>query len=157
MQILEDIKTNEIEIYNFPDYNEFDFDKDDANERTFYKSLIPFAIISSNQISVDSNGRRRRVRKYKWGEIDSELIMLNWISNLINLKQKNDLRPFKTVENLEYSDFVAMKKLIIKYHLLDMIERTNIVHYEKYRLSKLDSIEDCNSKPKRYFILIPSI
>ena len=79
MQILEDIKTNEIEIYNFPDYNEFDFDKDDANERTFYKSLIPFAIISSNQISVDSNGRRRRVRKYKWGEIDSEFDDYNFI------------------------------------------------------------------------------
>lgn len=46
-----------------------------------------------------------------------------------------------------------MKKLIIKYHLLDMIERTNIVHYEKYRLSKLDSIEDYNAKPKRYFII----
>lgn len=46
-----------------------------------------------------------------------------------------------------------MKKLIIKYHLLDMVERTNSLHYENYRSSKLDSIEDCNSKPKRYLII----
>lgn len=43
-----------------------------------------------------------------------------------------------------------MKKLIIKYHLIDMVEKTNTVHYEKYRLSKLDVIEEGNSKPKRY-------
>lgn len=70
--ILDDIKKHEIDIYNFPDYNEFNFNKDDLNEHNFYKSLVPFAIISSNHISVDSNGRRRRLRKYKWGEVDGE-------------------------------------------------------------------------------------
>lgn len=46
-----------------------------------------------------------------------------------------------------------MKKLIIKFHLLDMVERTNNVHYENYRSSKLDAIEDPNSKSKRYLII----
>jgi len=121
--ILEDIKKNEIDIYDFPDYQDLNFEKDEITERDFYRSLVPFAIISSNQVEVDTNGIRKRVRKYPWGSID--------------------------IENLEYSDFIAMKKLIIKYHLLDMIERTNIVHYEKYRLTKLDSIEDLSTKPKR--------
>lgn len=126
--MLEDIKKHKIQIFDFPNYSEFNFDKDEKNERDFYKSLLPFAIISSNQVIVDDAGKRKRVRKYLWGEID--------------------------VENLEYSDFIAMKKLIIKYHLLDMIERTNVVHYEKYRLSKLDSIEDSSLKQtKRYFII----
>lgn len=127
MQILEDIKKNNIEIYDFPNFrDELNFNKDERDEHNFYKSLLPFAIISSNQISVDDDGRRRRLRKYPWGTID--------------------------VENLEYSDFIAMKKLIIKYHLIDMVEKTNTVHYERYRLSKLDMIEDGNSKPKRYYL-----
>lgn len=73
LKILDDIKKNDIQIFDFPDYSEFHFEKNEVNEHNFYKSLVPFAVISSNQISIDSNGKRRRVRKYQWGEIDGEI------------------------------------------------------------------------------------
>lgn len=44
------------------------------------------------------------------------------------------------MDNLEHSDFVPLKRLIINYHMLDMIERTNGVLYEAYRTGKLTSI-----------------
>ena len=37
---------------------------------SFFK--VPFAIISSNKVITDNDGRKKRVRQYPWAEIDVE-------------------------------------------------------------------------------------
>lgn len=45
-----------------------------------------------------------------------------------------------TVENLEHCDFLALRNMIIKYYMLDLLDTTNNVHYENYRCKKLSGI-----------------
>lgn len=66
---MNDITTNKIRIYEFPEY-------DDENSDAFklqkqYKSKIPFAVVGSNYI-LDINGERKRGRKYPWGTVESK-------------------------------------------------------------------------------------
>lgn len=47
--------------------------------------------------------------------------------------------PF-TVENPDHCDFVALRNLLIRNFMLDLVETTNYVHYENYRCRKLSGI-----------------
>ena len=110
-QVLNDINKHKIRIYEFPDY-------DDENSEGFkmqkqFKSKIPFAVVVSNYI-LDLNGERKRGRKYPWGTIE--------------------------LENQEHCDFVALRSMIIKYYMLDLLDTTNSVHYENFRCKKLSAI-----------------
>jgi len=109
--VLNDINSNKIRIYEFPDY-------DEENSESFklqrqYKNKIPFAVVGSNYV-VELNNERRRERKYPWGSID--------------------------IENQDHCDFVALRSMIIKYYMLDLLDTTNNVHYENYRCRKLSAI-----------------
>lgn len=44
------------------------------------------------------------------------------------------------VENLEHCDFQALRNLLIRHYMLDLLETTNNVHYENYRCRKLTGI-----------------
>ena len=102
--ILTDITVNNIKVYEFPDS-----DEESAIVKS-YKSRIPFAVVGSNYV-IESNGARKRGRKYPWGVVE--------------------------IENLEHCDFIALRNLLIQNFMLDLVDTTNSVHYENYRCRKL--------------------
>lgn len=88
-------------------------DEDDFKQQKQFKARIPFAVVGSNCV-YEVNGERKRGRKYPWGIVE--------------------------VDNLDHCDFVALRKMLIKYYMLDMIDWTNNMHYENYRCRKLTGI-----------------
>ena len=86
---------------------------DDEEERRQFGPLrdrVPFAISGSNQIK-EINGRKTRVREYPWGVVQ--------------------------VENLEHNDFIALRHMIIRTNLIDLISVTHNVHYENFRFRQM--------------------
>lgn len=45
-----------------------------------------------------------------------------------------------TVENMDHSDFVPLRNMILRTHLQDLKDVTNNVHYENYRVRKLAGV-----------------
>ena len=41
------------------------------------------------------------------------------------------------VENIEHCDFIALRNLLIRTHMQDLIDVTNDVHYENFRSERL--------------------
>ncbi|KPM02775.1 septin-7-like protein [Sarcoptes scabiei] len=95
----------------------YDFpDSEDEEESKLLRSLksrVPFAVVGSNYV-LEVNGEHKRGRKYPWGTVE--------------------------IENLEHCDFHALRNLLIRHYMLDLIETTNNVHYENYRCRKLTGI-----------------
>lgn len=44
------------------------------------------------------------------------------------------------MDNLDHCDFIALRLLLVKYYMLDLLDTTNNVHYENYRCRKLSNI-----------------
>ncbi|XP_065186751.1 septin-7-like [Sycon ciliatum] len=108
-RILEEIEQNEIQVYSFPASGE---DEEDVELNKQMRDRMPFAVVGSNT-TVTVGGKKVRGRKYPWGVID--------------------------VENLEHCDFSALRNMLIRTHMQDLIETTDHVHFEKYRYNKLAS------------------
>lgn len=86
---------------------------DDEEENKIQKKLrdrVPFAVVGSNTVT-ESGGKRIRGRQYPWGIVE--------------------------VENLEHNDFLALRNMLIRTHMQDLVDVTNNVHYENYRYNKL--------------------
>ena len=77
------------------------------------KERVPFAVVGSNMI-IDVDGKKARGRKYPWGAVN--------------------------IENLEHCDFVPLRNMLIRTHLMDLKDVTNFIHYENYRCRKLAGI-----------------
>lgn len=113
----EDIRHYNIPIYDFP----FDLDYDDEETieaNTYLKSLIPFAVVGSNETYETEQGVVR-ARKYPWGLVD--------------------------IEDVLQSDFAVLRNALLISHLQDLKEHTHEVLYEKFRteaLSKEEKEED---------------
>jgi len=71
---------------------------------------IPFAVVGSNTV-LEVNGKKIRGRKYPWGIVE--------------------------VENVEHCDFIALRNLLLRTHMQDLIDVTNDTHYESYRRERL--------------------
>ncbi|VDD89926.1 unnamed protein product [Enterobius vermicularis] len=101
----------EINEQNIKLYNFPDTD-DEEEKRQFgpLKERVPFAVAGSNNIK-DINGRKTRVREYPWGVVQ--------------------------VENLEHNDFIALRHMIIRTNLIDLISVTHSVHYENFRFRQM--------------------
>ena len=56
---------------------------------------------------------------------------------------------FVLVDNLEHSDFVALRNLLIRNYMLDLLDTTNNVHYENYRCRKLSGIGSDRQLPSK--------
>ncbi|VDM40994.1 unnamed protein product [Toxocara canis] len=86
---------------------------DDEDEKKQFDPLrerVPFAVVGSNQVK-EINNRRVRYREYPWGVVE--------------------------VENLKHNDFIALRDLIIRTYLIDMITVTRSVHYENFRYRQM--------------------
>ncbi|XP_070574289.1 septin-7-like isoform X2 [Ptychodera flava] len=125
-QIMKDIHANKIKIYEFPEVEEEDETKENNSKNTppppTFKERVPFAVVGSNTI-LEVNGKKMRGRHYPWGIVE--------------------------VENLEHSDFVTLRNLLLRTHMQDLKDVTNNVHYENFRCRKLTQVTAGDNKPNR--------
>ncbi|XP_015786778.1 septin-7 [Tetranychus urticae] len=120
--ILSQIDLHNIKIYEFPDSD----GEEDTKLLKQLKARMPFAVIGSNYVIDTPSGGRKQARKYPWGTVE--------------------------IDNLEHYDFTALRTMLIKYYMLDLVDTTNNVHYENYRCRKLtgigsEQINNENSNP----------
>ncbi|KAF2138986.1 uncharacterized protein K452DRAFT_255003 [Aplosporella prunicola CBS 121167] len=107
--VMEDIEHYRIPVYNFP-YDIEEDDEDTVEENAELRSLMPFAIVGSEDV-VEENGRTIRARQYPWGLVE--------------------------VDNPRHSDFLAVRSALLHSHLADLKEITHDFLYENYRTEKL--------------------
>ena len=109
--IMEQINGAKIKIYEFPEMA--DGEEVDRKENRKMKERVPFAVVGSNMI-MEVDGKKTRGRKYPWGVVD--------------------------IENLSHCDFVPLRNMLVRTHLMDLKDVTNYIHYENYRCRKLAGI-----------------
>ncbi|KAM6249775.1 septin-12 [Porphyrio hochstetteri] len=107
-RIQEDLKTHAISVYPQED---FDQDPDDRALNDKIREKIPFAVVGADQ-EHQVNGKRVLGRKTKWGIIE--------------------------VENPAHCEFPLLRDLLIRSHLQDLKDITHNVHYESYRVRRLN-------------------
>lgn len=118
-QIMNQIVQAKIRIYEFPEdelsgSNGIKEDEHERRENRKMKERVPFAIVGSNCMIENADGKKVRGRKYPWGIVD--------------------------IENMEHCDFVPLRNMLIRTHLQDLKEVTDNVHYENYRCRKLAGV-----------------
>ncbi|XP_053813538.1 septin-12 isoform X1 [Vidua chalybeata] len=107
-RIQEDLKTHAISVYPQED---FDQDPEDRALNDRIREKIPFAVVGADQ-EHQVNGKRVLGRKTKWGIIE--------------------------VENPAHCEFPLLRDLLIRSHLQDLKDITHNVHYESYRVQRLN-------------------
>ncbi|NXE30712.1 SEP12 protein, partial [Ardeotis kori] len=107
-RIQEDLKTHAISVYPQED---FDQDPDDRALNDGIREKIPFAVVGADQ-EHQVNGKRVLGRKTKWGIVE--------------------------VENPAHCEFPLLRDLLIRSHLQDLKDITHNVHYESYRVRRLN-------------------
>jgi len=118
--VMEQIQIAKIKIYEFPDVS--DGEENDKKENRQMKERVPFAVVGSNTV-IDIDGKKARGRKYPWGVVD--------------------------IENLQHCDFVPLRNMLIRTHLMDLKDVTNFIHYENYRCRKLAGITGTEKVPNK--------
>ncbi|KAJ3902230.1 septin [Lentinula edodes] len=108
-RVMEDISHFDIPVYNFP-YDVEEDDEDTIQENQELRSLLPFAIMGSEE-EVEIDGEYVRARVYPWG--------------------------VAIVDDPEHSDFSRLRGAILGTHLQDLKSLTEDVLYETYRTEKL--------------------
>lgn len=108
---------SEFAKYNF---NLYPYDNEDLfdEERQLnedIKSLIPFAIVGSNN-EIIINGESFKGRKTKWGAIN--------------------------IEDVSQCEFVFLRDFLTRTHLQDLIESTSLIHYENFRSKQLIALKE---------------
>ncbi|XP_035195399.1 septin-12 isoform X1 [Oxyura jamaicensis] len=107
-RIQQDLKAHAISVYPQEDFDE---DPDDRLLNNVIREKIPFAVVGADQ-EHQVNGRRVLGRKTKWGIIE--------------------------VENPMHCEFPMLRDLLIRSHLQDLKDITHNVHYESYRVRRLN-------------------
>lgn len=90
-------------------------EEDDPAAAEHARNLIaamPFALIGSDRDVQTPDGRVVKGRQYSWGVAE--------------------------VENDEHCDFKKLRSLLIRTHMLDLIQTTEEVHYEAYRAQQME-------------------
>uniref|UniRef100_A0AAY4B5H6 Septin-type G domain-containing protein n=1 Tax=Denticeps clupeoides TaxID=299321 RepID=A0AAY4B5H6_9TELE len=106
--IRDDLRTNSIDIYP---QKEFDEDSEDRMINEKIREMIPFAVVGSD-LEYQVNGRRILGRKTKWGTIE--------------------------VENITHCEFAYLRDLLIRTHMQNIKDITSSIHYEMYRVRRLN-------------------
>lgn len=97
------------------------------DEARAIKDLIdtmPFSVIGSENEVELSDGRIVRGRKYLWGVAE--------------------------VENEKHCDFMKLRLLLIRSHMLDLIQSTEDVHYENYRAKQMETRKLGDPRPRKW-------
>ncbi|XP_069761572.1 neuronal-specific septin-3-like isoform X8 [Narcine bancroftii] len=107
-RIRQDLRNNSISVYP---QTEFDEDSEDKLLNDAVREKIPFAVVGTDQ-EHQVNGKKILGRKTKWGIIE--------------------------VENGAHCEFANLRDLLIRSHLQDLKEVTHRIHYETYRVERLN-------------------
>uniref|UniRef100_A0A8B9JTV5 Septin 12 n=1 Tax=Astyanax mexicanus TaxID=7994 RepID=A0A8B9JTV5_ASTMX len=108
LQIRQGLQANGIRVYPQKEYDE------DAEERIVNDRIrenIPFAVVGTDK-EHQVNGNKVLGRKTKWGIIE--------------------------VENVAHCEFAHLRDLLIRSHLQDLKDVTHNIHYETYRVRRLN-------------------
>ncbi|KAM8842251.1 septin 9b isoform 3-T3 [Synchiropus picturatus] len=106
--IREELRANGIDVYP---QKEFDEDAEDRMINDKIREMIPFAVVGSDQ-EYQENGKRILGRKTKWGTIE--------------------------VENIAHCEFAYLRDLLIRTHMQNIKDITGSIHYETYRVRRLN-------------------
>uniref|UniRef100_A0AAY4D0J0 Septin-type G domain-containing protein n=1 Tax=Denticeps clupeoides TaxID=299321 RepID=A0AAY4D0J0_9TELE len=107
-RIRQDLEANGIRVYPQKEYDE------DAEDRILNDKIrenIPFAVVGTDK-EHQVNGNKVLGRKTKWGIIE--------------------------VENVAHCEFANLRDLLIRSHLQDLKDVTHNIHYETYRVRRLN-------------------
>ncbi|XP_041375525.1 septin-7-like isoform X2 [Gigantopelta aegis] len=99
--ILNEIAQHRIKIYEFPDT-----DDDDENKQSIkMKDRVPFAVVGSNRV-LDVGGKRVRGRQYPWGIVEVENLEHNDFVALRNMVIRTHMQDLKDVtNNVHYENY----------------------------------------------------
>ncbi|MBN3303897.1 SEPT9 protein, partial [Amia calva] len=107
-RIRQDLQANGIRVYPQREYDE---DAEDRILNDKIREKIPFAVVGTDK-EHQVNGNKVLGRKTKWGIIE--------------------------VENVAHCEFANLRDLLIRSHLQDLKDVTHNIHYETYRVRKLN-------------------
>ncbi|XP_054891315.1 uncharacterized protein septin12 isoform X1 [Poeciliopsis prolifica] len=107
-RIRKDLTSNGIRVYPQREYDE-DPEERLLNDRI--RESIPFAVVGTDK-EHQVNGNKVLGRKTKWGIIE--------------------------VENVAHCEFANLRDLLIRSHLQDLKDVTHNIHYETYRVRRLN-------------------
>ncbi|KAK6481831.1 neuronal-specific septin-3 isoform X2 [Huso huso] len=107
-RIRQDLWTNGIKVYPQKEYDE---DTEDRILNDKIREKIPFAVVGTDK-EHQVNGKNVLGRKTKWGVIE--------------------------VENVAHCEFANLRDLLIRSHLQDLKDVTHNIHYETYRVRRLN-------------------
>lgn len=119
-RIREVINAQGIRVYSPP------IETDDEASAEHAKTLMnamPFSIIGSTKDVQTRDGRVVKGRDYLWGVAE--------------------------VENEEHCDFKKLRSLLIRTHMLDLINTTEETHYENYRQAQMETRKFGEPKVKK--------
>ncbi|XP_020794114.1 septin 9b isoform X2 [Boleophthalmus pectinirostris] len=123
--IREGLRANGIDVYP---QKEFDEDAEDRLINDKIREMIPFAVVGSDQ-EYQVNGKRILGRKTKWGTIE--------------------------VENISHCEFAYLRDLLIRTHMQNIKDITGSIHYETYRVRRLNESNHINSQSPGHPVLQP--
>ena len=119
-RIREVIAHQGIRVYSPPIEND---DEASAEHAKTLMSAMPFSIIGSTEDVATPDGRTVKGRAYPWGVSE--------------------------VENEEHCDFKKLRSLLIRTHMLDLINTTEETHYENYRQTQMETRKFGEPKVKK--------
>ncbi|KAM3624585.1 uncharacterized protein V6R79_025218 [Siganus canaliculatus] len=126
--IREELRANGIDVYP---QKEFDEDADDRMINDKIREMIPFAVVGSDQ-EYQVNGKKILGRKTKWGTIE--------------------------VENIAHCEFAYLRDLLIRTHMQNIKDITGSIHYETYRVRRLnESNGHFSSHPPEHLAAQPKV
>ncbi|KAL6940082.1 cell division control protein [Hanseniaspora vineae] len=105
-----------LKLYPFDDHYD-DLTEDELELNSKIRSIIPFAIVGSNQTYTNKEGKLVRGRKTRAGDIIE-------------------------VENSSHCEFVYLREFLVRTHLQDLIESTALMHYETFRAKQLIALKE---------------
>ncbi|KAI9227945.1 MAG: septin [Piptocephalis tieghemiana] len=103
------IQEHGIQVYDDDDEEEEERMPEDTTP--VLTRIMPFSIVGSDRDVRTKDGRVVKGREYPWGVVE--------------------------VENEEHCDFILLRDLLIRTHMLDLITSTEEVHYDSYRSKHL--------------------
>ncbi|XP_043416572.1 septin-12 isoform X1 [Prionailurus bengalensis] len=149
-RIQHNLRTHCIEVYPQKCFDE------DINDRILNSKIrdrIPFAVVGADRQHL-VNGRCVLGRKTKWGVIEGPTVGKPTTRKQTDLEIKSLLAAGRTqgkasgqgqrsgsclaVENMAHCEFPLLRDLLIRSHLQDLKDITHNVHYENYRVCRLN-------------------
>ncbi|BFZ58816.1 Septin spn4 [Savitreella phatthalungensis] len=104
------VEAQDIQIFRPPVDSE---DPAAAENARVLEAAMPYAVIGSDKDVQTADGRVVKGRQYSWGVAE--------------------------VENESHCDFKKLRSMLVRTHMLDLIQTTEEIHYENYRAAQMET------------------